>query len=183
MSLNSDLLNGTRVRLTALTKDDLPTVVQWHQDPLFLRMFDSRVAMPKTPATLATWLEEQHKANDAFVFAIRSHADELLGYIEIEGIAWAHGTAWLAYCIGEAAQRGKGYATEAVQLALQFVFHELNLHRIQATVFSYNQPSMRLLQKLGFQREGTYREFLHRDGQRYDMHLYGLLRREWEASG
>ena len=52
---------------------------------------------------------------------------------------------------------------------------------MQATVFSYNQPSMQLLTSVGFQREGVYREFLQRDGQRHDMYLFGLLRHEWEA--
>jgi RimJ/RimL family protein N-acetyltransferase len=49
------------------------------------------------------------------------------------------------------------------------------------TVFSYNDWAIRLYEKLGFQREGVFREFLQRDGQVYDMLLYGLLRREWEA--
>jgi RimJ/RimL family protein N-acetyltransferase len=36
-------------------------------------------------------------------------------------------------------------------------------------------------ERLGFQREGVFREALYRDNVRYDMYLYGLLRREWEA--
>ena len=61
-------------------------------------------------------------------------------------------------------------------------FDELNLHRVQLTVFDYNKRAIALYEKLGFQHEGTFREFLHRDGRRYDMHLYGLLRREWQTS-
>lgn len=48
-------------------------------------------------------------------------------------------------------------------------------------IFSYNQPSIALVEKFGFHREGVYREFIQRDGQRYDMDLYRLLRREWKA--
>jgi RimJ/RimL family protein N-acetyltransferase len=59
---------------------------------------------------------------------------------------------------------------------------ELNLHRVQLTVFSYNERAIALYEKLGFQREGVYREFIQRDGRRYDMYLYGLLRREWKAN-
>jgi len=62
-----------------------------------------------------------------------------------------------------------------------FAFDELNLHRVTATVFSNNERSIALFEKLGFRREGVYREFLQRDGRRYDMYLYGLLRPEWEA--
>jgi RimJ/RimL family protein N-acetyltransferase len=48
-------------------------------------------------------------------------------------------------------------------------------------VFSYNKRAIALYEKLGFQREGVYREFLQRDGKRFDMYLYGILRREWDA--
>ena len=46
---------------------------------------------------------------------------------------------------------------------------------------NYNDRAIVVYERLGFQREGIYREALHRDGVRYDMYLYGLLRREWEA--
>ncbi len=52
---------------------------------------------------------------------------------------------------------------------------------MQLTVFSYNTRAIALYEKLGFQREGVYREFIQRDGARYDMYLYGLLRCEWKA--
>jgi RimJ/RimL family protein N-acetyltransferase len=64
-------------------------------------------------------------------------------------------------------------------LALDFAFKELNLHRIQLTVYSYNTRAIRMYEKLGFQLEGNYREYLLRDGQHYDMLLYGLLSHEW----
>jgi RimJ/RimL family protein N-acetyltransferase len=83
--------------------------------------------------------------------------------------------------IGERTLWGQGYGFEASQLALEFAFHELNLHRVQVTVFSYNKRSQALFEKLGFRQEGVFREFLERDGQRHDMFLYGLLRQEWQA--
>ena len=176
------LLEGTRLRLTALTTDDLPVVVRWHQDPGFLRMYDARPAKPRTEGDLREWIEAQNRSNNAFLFAIQSHESELVGLVEIDGILWAHGVGSIAYCIGVAAERGKGYGTEAGELALAFAFHEINLHRMEATVFSYNRSSIRLLERHGFVREGVHREFLERNGQRHDMLLYGLLRREWEAS-
>jgi len=44
-----------------------------------------------------------------------------------------------------------------------------------------NRRSIALFEKLGFRREGAHREFLQRDGERYDMLLYGLLKHEWRA--
>jgi RimJ/RimL family protein N-acetyltransferase len=58
----------------------------------------------------------------------------------------------------------------------------MNLHRVGLTVFAYNERARALYEKMGFVHEGTQRERLHRDGERYDMLDYGILRREWEAS-
>ncbi|MBI1929852.1 GNAT family N-acetyltransferase [Candidatus Poribacteria bacterium] len=180
--ISPNLLYGTTVRLTSLTPDDLPTLARWYQHADFLRLLDAVPAYPKTEAALARWLEERHKATDAFLFAMRLlDSDELVGYIELDGILWTHQVSGVAIAIGDAANWGKGYGYEAMQLALRFAFDELNLHRVQLTVFSYNARAIALYEKLGFQREGVHREFIHRDGKRYDMYLYGLLRCEWKA--
>ena len=104
----------------------------------------------------------------------------MIGFIELDGILWTHGNAWFSIAISPREYWEQGYETEAARLALTFAFQELNMHRVQATVFSYNRRSMAMFERLGFRREGAYREFIHRDGQRYDMLLYGILRDEFE---
>ena len=175
------LLRGDRIRLTALTKDDLPTIASWYQDAEFMRLYDSRPACPKTETELAGWLEELDKDKTTFAFAVRDlESDDLIGSLELDGVNWQHGVCGMGLAIGDPANRDKGYGYEASQLALEFAFNELNLHRVQVTVFSYNAPSIALIEKMGFRREGAFREFLQRDGQRHDMLLYGLLRHEWK---
>ena len=138
--------------------------------------------MPKTPAQIEKRIEQAAESQRDFLFGIRRQDDNrLLGIVELDGIQWQHGTSGIGLAIGLSVDRGKGVGTEAGQLALAFAFQELNLYRVVATVFSYNAPSVALLEKLGFVYEGSFREHLLRDGQRYDMHLYGLLRREWES--
>ena len=147
-----------------------------------MRLYDARPAHPKSKAELARWLEELQKAKNAFAFGVRPlGSDDLIGYVELDGILWPHGVCGFSIAIGDCANWGQGYGYEAAQLALAFAFDEINLHRVTATVFSYNERSIALFEKLGFRREGAYREFIRRDGKRYDMFLYGLLRREWEA--
>jgi RimJ/RimL family protein N-acetyltransferase len=178
-----DLLRSPRVRLAALTDADLPLITRWHDDVEFARNYDSRPARPRTEAELREWLQEQQKSSTAFVFAVRLREnDELIGVVEIEGIQWTHRTAWLAIAVGPATHRGRGYGYESLRLALRFAFHELNLYRVQLSVFAYNERAIRLYERLGFQREGVYREFLERDGRRHDMILYGILRHEWQAA-
>jgi RimJ/RimL family protein N-acetyltransferase len=180
--LASDLLQGPRVWLTAVTVDDLPTIARWHQDAGFARLFEANPAAPKTVGALEPWLEGYNRSNTGYLFGVRLlDRDELLGFIELDSILWPHRHSWLSIAIGDAANQGQGYGAEALGLALQFAFDELNLHRVQLTVFSYNQRAIALYEKLGFRREGTFREHIQRDGARYDMYLYGLLRPEWLA--
>jgi len=179
-----NLLRGSRVRLAALTPDDLPVIARWYEDAEFMRLYDARAAVPKTQAELDRWLENLHKSKEIVGFAIRPvDRDDLIGTLELDDILWPHGVCGLAIAIGDRANWGKGYGYEAAQLALAFAFDELNMHRVQVTVFTYNERSLALFEKLGFQREGVYREFLQRDGKRYDMILYGILGREWRALG
>lgn len=177
-----NLFIGARVRLTAVEPRDISTITRWYADGRFMRLFDADAAMPKTEREVTEYVTEQQKSKSAFAFAIRPLAgDDLLGYIELDGILWPQGTGWLSIAIGDEAKRGQGYGAEALRLLLDFAFGELNLRRVQLTVFSYNTTAIALYEKLGFLREGVFREFVYRDGQVYDMLLYGLLRREWEA--
>ena len=178
--LQSGLLKGKRVRLTAVTKDDLPTMMKWWTDSDFLRLYDTFPAFPQTADQLAKRLEDSEQGKTNFLMGIRPLNDEkLLGIIELDGIIWPHGTSSISIAIGEQAERGQGYGREAMTLMLDFAFRELNLHRVFLTVFSYNTVAIAMYEKLGFTREGVYREHLQRDGQRFDMLIYGILRREW----
>jgi RimJ/RimL family protein N-acetyltransferase len=178
--LQSGLLRGERVRLTAVTADDLPTMAAWWADADFLRLYDSSPAFPQSVAQLAKRLEDSEQGKTNFLWGIRPlDEDKLIGLAELDGIIWPHGTSAVSIAIGEQAERGKGYGREAMSLILDFSFHELNLHRVFLTVFSYNTAAMAMYEKLGFTHEGTHREHLQRDGQRFDMVLYGMLRREW----
>jgi [ribosomal protein S5]-alanine N-acetyltransferase len=95
------------------------------------------------------------------------HADRIanLGY----GIARQH---W-----------GKGLATEAARVVLNYGFHSVDLAKIYARADPRNVGSVRVLEKLGMQREGLLRSHHIRRGERVDRVMYGLLRPEWEAIG
>lgn len=178
--LSSTLFDGDKVRLAPLTPSDAPTLARWQEDVDYLRLLDAEPAFPKSEQQLADWLHDRRRSRDGYLFGIHTRADDtLIGFIELGDILWTHRASWLAVGIGERLYRGQGYGYDALRLVLDFAFKELNLHRVQLTVFEYNEPAIALYQKLGFQREGTYREFMQRDGQRYDMYLYGLLAREW----
>jgi Acetyltransferase (GNAT) domain/Tetratricopeptide repeat len=74
---------------------------------------------------------------------------------------------------------GYGYATEAARVLLQWAFGTLDLNRVQAETDTRNVASARVLEKLGFVREGTLREDCVVNGEVSDSWVYGLIRREW----
>lgn len=92
-----------------------------------------------------------------------------------------HQHAELGYWLG-LAYWGKGYATEAAREVVRYGFSELGLHRIFASHFGHNSASGKILRKLGMRHEGCQREHLLKWDQFVDSELYGLLRKEWEAS-
>jgi len=74
---------------------------------------------------------------------------------------------------------GHGYATEAAGAVLRWAFETLDLNRVQAETDTRNLASARVLEKLGFVREGTLREDCVVGGEVSDSWVFGLLRREW----
>jgi RimJ/RimL family protein N-acetyltransferase len=79
------------------------------------------------------------------------------------------------------AMRGQGLGTRMLQMALNRVFQSTDLNKLYCQTAAFNTPSIRLLEKLGFHRDGVLREHHEWDGQLHDDYLYSLLRREWEA--
>ena len=79
---------------------------------------------------------------------------------------------------------GHGYATEAVRAVLRICFEDLGLRRVTADCFTANEPSWRLMERLGMRREThTIREALHRSGEWLDGYAYALLADEWRPTG
>ena len=74
---------------------------------------------------------------------------------------------------------GRGFMHEALSALLDYAFTELNLNRVEADSDSRNERSARLLDRLGFTKEGLFRERCIVDGEVSDSAMYGLLRREW----
>lgn len=85
-----------------------------------------------------------------------------------------HHDCRLCYAV-HPAYEGRGIANEAVRALIRYVFEELGLHRIEASHALTNQRSERLLQRLGFERVGTIRGYLHNGKQWRDSVLHSLL--------
>ena len=175
----SDLFIGKLVRLAAPSEDEKAAFARWSTDPDYLRHLDDDPVRPMAAEHFT--LPRKEGASNSFEFRIRTLADDkLIGFVVLFSIKWNNGACTLAIGIGEPDFRGKGYGTDALNLAVGFAFRELNLHRVGLTVISYNAAAIRAYERVGFVQEGVRREAIHRDGKRYDEILMGILRAEWE---
>ena len=80
----------------------------------------------------------------------------------------------LGYWMGEPHAR-RGHMTDAVRALIPFAFNTLRLHRLEAACIPTNVASIRLLEKVGFKREGLARQYLCINGRWQDHILYALL--------
>lgn len=76
---------------------------------------------------------------------------------------------------------GQGIMTEAIAAVIEFGFERMGLNRIEADADTRNIASGRVLEKLGFQREGLQREQFFDGGSFYDLQLFALLRKEYSG--
>jgi len=177
----ANLLRGERIHLTSFSSGDVSTIVQWEEDALFLRLSAAEPALPRTAQAIENWLNDVDKRSTEIMFAVRLRStNELIGLAGIDGILWSSQVGGIFVAFGSRTNWGQGYGFEALQLLLTYAFTELNLYRLQATIFSYNTRSIAMVKKCGFKQEGVFRHFIQRDGQRYDMFLFGLLYPEWK---
>ena len=76
---------------------------------------------------------------------------------------------------------GKGYAVEAAGTVMKAAFNEMNVHRIVAFCHVDNRASVRVMEKLGMQRDARLRETRWLGGKWWDEYVYAVLDREWKG--
>jgi RimJ/RimL family protein N-acetyltransferase len=91
---------------------------------------------------------------------------------QLGAIGWALGVEF----------RRQGYATEAARALLNYAFASLGLHRIEAETGIQNEPSWRLMERLGMRREAHLREATVENGKRQDSYVYAILANEWSKA-
>jgi len=92
----------------------------------------------------------------------------------------AHSRAEIGYAIDIEAYKNKGYMGEAMKAVLTDGFEYMHLHRVEALVGPENIPSLKLVERFGFKREGVLRQHYYTSEQYHDSVCYGLLASEYE---
>ena len=156
--------------------------VRWGRDSEYMRLLDTAVSAPLSVKKITEWMEkdlDKDPPSEYFFMIHKLEDDRIIGLVGLGGDIVPHGEAWVGIGIGERELWGKGYGTDAMRVILRYGFRELNLQRISLGTFEYNPRAIRSYEKAGFVNEGRLRQILHRDGQRWDIFIMGILREEW----
>lgn len=177
-------LEGERVALRALGPGDVDFLFREWSDPDVTRFMRDEPPL-KSREEAEAWVRPLATPEKMPTF--KWWGIELKSTLELVGTCgyfrWdkQHRRAETGYDLWKA-HWGKGLMPEAIAVLIRYGFTGMNLHRIEATTHTGNARSQRVLEKLGFQREGILRDFYQQDGIYNDQVLFSLLRPEWESA-
>ena len=100
------------------------------------------------------------------------------GWITLVVHSWEHGLAECGYSLSTAFQ-GRGLMQRALTRLIHDLFARTRLHRLEARTALANVASQRVLEKLGFRREGTLRGYFQLDGEWVDNYLFAIVKEDW----
>jgi ribosomal-protein-alanine N-acetyltransferase len=174
-------LEGSRVFLKPLENVDAEKSLQLE---VRNRAFFQEYSIDRVEAyyTLEGQLEriqanlESMSKDQSYTFGIfLNEGEELIGSIGLYKVERGPAQSCIVGYVLDKAHNGKGYMTEAIQLIVDYAFAELKLHRLEAGVKPDNLGSIRVLEKLGFQKEGIARKNIRINGKWEDHQILALV--------
>jgi RimJ/RimL family protein N-acetyltransferase len=175
-------LIGERIILREYRKEDLLHMRNWCNDPEIVNNLSDALLYPQTEYATEQYLHsviEGKTEQKGFIIA-HKESEEYIGQIDLFRIDWKNRFTEMGIVIGVKKCLGQGYGSEAIQLLQKFVFHRLNLNRLQLEVSDFNERAYKCYLNCGFREEGRQRESFYIDGRYADTIHMGILKSEFE---
>jgi RimJ/RimL family protein N-acetyltransferase len=173
---------GENIRLRAIEPDDWKYHFLWNQDSDMPRGV-AHIWFPQSQVAVKAWAEQeaQKRGDDEdFFFEIETLSGDYVGFVSTHDCNPRVGT--FSFGIGIMPQHQRhGYASEALLLVLRYYFHERRYQKVTSHVYSFNKPSIRLHESLGFLQEGCLRRMVFTQGVHHDELIYGMTVEEFDA--
>lgn len=175
------LVRGSCLGLAALRPEDVgEAYVGWLNDPETVRYTEARHAAHTLESVRAYAAACAARGDDHLLGVFELAGGRHVGNIKVGPVNPRHRCASVGLIIGEKERWGRGYATEAIELAARHAFTVLGLHKLTAGVVEGNAASLRAFEKNGFVVEGVRRKQNFCAGEWRNEILLGLLAEEWE---
>lgn len=184
--IHHQLFESPNLRLTSINpEEDSKIETAWTYDLDYAQDLIEMPARPLGAVEIKKIHEERQKHSEErgnqYYFAIRlKEGDQLAGFIRFPFVFWMHSSAWMRLAIADPSVMQR-FGREALGLALNYGFRELNLYRIETIMADYQKDLIELVESAGFLMEVRRRQALYRNGQYHDALHFGLLRTEWKS--
>ena len=171
------MLEGKNVNLRIMEKEDFPLFIEWYSNPEFWGEFASPLQRSRTEMEKVISEPGLYEFKD---FLIEKKDGAKIGWICFYYALHPMGkTLEVCYSL-ISSERGKGYCSEAAQIMVDYLFLGKEASCIQAHTHVKNIASQRVLEKVGFKKEGIMRKRSFVRGQWTDMLIFSILREEWK---
>jgi len=174
---------GQRIRLRAIEPEDQPFFHAFDEDSE-ANVNSSMLYFPRSQAGDRRWFEKallEEPENDEYRLVIELKEHGAIGTINTVACDKRMGTFRYGIAIGRD-YWGKGYAKEAIRILLRYFFEELRYQKVTVNIYDFNERSIKLHEKLGFQHEGRLRRMIYTGGAFHDEIYMGLTREEFAES-
>lgn len=159
---------GKRILLRALTTKDLPIIRKWINDRSICKGILRY--LPVTDFDHKEWFKNLKKDKSQIHFAVViKKTNKYIGNVSLRNINWKDRNGDLLIYIGDRKSWGQGYGSEILEIFIDYCFKVLNLHKVYLRVVAYNKNAIRLYEKIGFVREGEFKDEVFMDGRYHDV--------------
>ena len=164
------------ITIRKFERDDIPKKVEWINNPAnnqFLH-YDLPLEVEKTQK----WFDNNIGRTDRFDAVIEVDGVPC-GTIGLLSIDRKNSKAEFYIAMGETSLKGKGVSTQATRLMIDYAFNVLLLNRVYSFIEVENIPSIKLVEKVGFIREGRLKNDIMSHGQPVDRFAYGICKEDY----
>lgn len=176
------ILKGNNIILRPVEDRDSQLVYKWFNDEEVVRgLVDVRAQMSLREAY--DWCERAARRSDKsikWMIEIKDKPDIAVGFTGLYNIDFTNRNAESAILIGDRSYWGRGIGYESLKLEIDFSFRYLGLELIYAFILQSNKASIKLYEKLGFEKEGVLKKRIYRDNKWNNLILLSLLKSKWE---
>ncbi|MFW9929752.1 MAG: GNAT family N-acetyltransferase [Candidatus Thorarchaeota archaeon] len=180
IKIGQTFIKGENVELWAPTVENVELYAKWFNSPPG-RIY-SRFPLPQRISELKKLLEPKPEflvQTDIFLEIYYKKDQKPIGIVGLLDIDWLNRKAKVSIVIGESEYWGRGIAGETLKLLFAYAFEDLNLHKLYAEVYTPNNRSIRVFEKLGLSLEATLKEEVYVDGKYFDTNIYCIYKKEW----
>lgn len=168
-----------RIYLRAFEPDDYKTTIAWRNDDEINTMI---VGMKRfvSEAYEAQWTNDSifHSKDVKLAICLKENGKHI-GNVYMAKIDEINQCCAIGILLGNKEYWGKGYGCEALRMAVEYMFDERNMQRIEADVLQSNVASQRMHKKVGFREEGLKRRAIYKNGRFQNLYIFSLLKEEY----